>query len=169
MKKEAKRRNARKKLKYFSLPEEETNGPWSPETFQEVWGLLTQHEMILLKGLCRDDKKEVFQTAKWFCEDMEELISTSQSYEEEGEEEDEEDADEEFSLPVALLSVEGHKALIYCPTLPVDHPNSFRLRTSVGQKNVWSMRPKPLRDDSGQIIKSRKEMMELLMEEEMEE
>jgi hypothetical protein len=162
LKKEAKRRTARKQLKFYSFSQEETDGPWSPETFEQVWSLLTQHEMIMLKGVSRNDRKEVYQTALSFCEEMEELIAaTSQSYEE--------DVEEQLSLPVALLSVEGHKALIYCPTLPVDHPDKFRLRTSVGQKNVWTMRPKPLRDNSGQVIKSRKEMVEMMMEEMAEE
>lgn len=161
IKKEAKRRAARRKLQYFSFSDEESYGPWSPETFQESWSLLTQYEMIQLKGICRDDKKQVYTTAKLFCEAMEELIATSQSYDDEDGDETSESEEPEFILPVALLSVKGHTALIYCPTLPVAHPDKFQLRTSVGQKNIWSARPKPLRDNSGQIIKSRKEVMEM--------
>mmetsp|Transcript_31266 Transcript_31266/g.52124 ORF Transcript_31266/g.52124 Transcript_31266/m.52124 type:complete len:252 (+) Transcript_31266:258-1013(+) len=148
IKKEASRRKARKQLPFFSFPLEETNGAWSTDTYQAVWNLLVNHEIVQLKGICREERKHVWQTAKQFCEQMEDLISAS-------DDEDDEEEEEEIgsSLPVALLSTSGHSALIYCPTLPVDHPDKLRLRTSVGQKNVWKARPKPLRDNAGKIIK----------------
>jgi hypothetical protein len=149
LKKEAKRRSARKTMPLYFFPEEEMEGPWSPETFQDVWNLLVQHEMITLKGICRNDRKLVYQTAQWFCEEMEELISSASSREDD---DDNSKDDDDMSLPVTVLSYQGHSALIYCPTLPLDHPDKFLLRTSVGQKNVYTARPKPLRDNRGQII-----------------
>jgi hypothetical protein len=150
IKKEAKRRQARRAMPYFSLSDEESDGPWSDETVQAIWKQLTETEMMEIKGICREDKRDVFQTGKWFCEELEELIAPSGSDEvEEGEDQEEGG----IHLPVALISTKGHTALIYCPTLPLDHPDKFILRTSVGQKNVWKRRPKPLRDISGQIIK----------------
>lgn len=159
LKKEAKRRTARKEMPLYFLEHDEMNGPWSPETFQDVWTLLVEHEMVTLKGICRDDRKAVYETAQMFCAALEEMISASQGGDDG---DDEEDENESVFLPVAVLSYQGHSALIYCPTLPNDHPNKFLLRTSVGQKNVWSPRPRPLRDDRGQITKSRKEMMEMM-------
>mmetsp|Transcript_11579 Transcript_11579/g.26850 ORF Transcript_11579/g.26850 Transcript_11579/m.26850 type:complete len:227 (+) Transcript_11579:124-804(+) len=153
IKKEAKRRHARREMPYFSFSDEETDGPWSDETISAIWKQLTETEMMELKGICREDKRDVFQTAKWFCEELEELISPSSSDEDEkGNEEDQAGV----YLPVALISTKGHTALIYCPTLPTDHPDKLILRTSVGQKNVWKARPKPLRDNSGQIIREPK-------------
>ncbi|OEU17286.1 hypothetical protein FRACYDRAFT_184503 [Fragilariopsis cylindrus CCMP1102] len=132
IKKEAKQRKSRKQLPYFSLSEEEMNGEWSDETFSTVWKQLTETEMMEIKGVCRTDRRAVFRQAKLFCEELEDMIS---------------------SLPVALISTKGHTALIFCPTLPQEHPDKFILRTSVGQKNVWRSRPKALRDNRGQIIK----------------
>jgi len=155
IKKEAKRRRARRQIPYFSFPDEETEGPWSDETIQAIWKQLTETEMVELKGICRQDIRDVYQTAFLFCEELEELISPSGSDEdEEGDRDDQED--QGIHLPVALISTKGHTALIYCPTLPADHPEKLVLRTSVGQKNVWRSRPKPLRDNSGQIIKEPK-------------
>jgi hypothetical protein len=152
IKKEAKRRQARRDMPSFSFSAEESDGPWSDETVQAIWKQLTETEMMELKGICREDRREVFQTGKSFCEELEELIAPSGSDEvEEGDREDQEDGG--VHLPVALISTKGHSALIYCPTLPTDHPDKFILRTSVGQKNVWKSRPKPLRDISGQIVK----------------
>lgn len=150
IKKEAKKRSARRQMPYFSFSDDETNGPWSDETMMAVWKQLTENEMIELKGICRDSRRDVFQTAKLFCEELEELIAPVGS-----DEEGEEDEDSIY-LPVALISTKGHSALIYCPTLPVDHPDKFVLRTSVGQKNVWKARPKAPRDGRGQIIKDAK-------------
>lgn len=151
IKKEAKKRRARRQMPYISFSDDEANGPWSDETMMAVWKQLTESEMVELKGICRQDLRDVFQTAKWFCEDLEELIAPAGSNAE-----DEEDGDGDIYLPVALISTKGHTALIYCPTLPVDHPEKFILRTSVGQKNVWKARPKAPRDGSGQIIKDAK-------------
>jgi hypothetical protein len=157
IKKEAKKRKARRQMTYFSLPDEETNGPWSGETIRAIWEQLTKSEMMELKGICRESKRDVYQTALWFCEDLEELIAPS-SASEEDEDGDDEEEDEEGGtyLPVRLIAVNGHTALIYCPTLPTDHPDKFNLRTSVGQKNVYTARPKAPRDIRGQIIREPK-------------
>mmetsp|Transcript_3907 Transcript_3907/g.9310 ORF Transcript_3907/g.9310 Transcript_3907/m.9310 type:complete len:222 (-) Transcript_3907:195-860(-) len=144
IKKEAKKRKAGRQMPYFSFSDEEMNGPWSDETMMAIWKQLTESEMMELKGICRESLRDVFQTAGWFCEELEELIAPAAS--------DSEDEEDETFLPVALISTKGHTALIYCPTLPVDHPEKLVLRTSVGQKNVWKARPKPLRDIRGQII-----------------
>ena len=148
IKKEAKSRKSRREMPYFSLSDEESDGPWSDETFQAIWKQLTETEIMEVKGICREDRRQVFQTAKLFCEELEDLISPSS-----GSDDDDDDQEEEgMSLPVALISAKGHTALIYCPTLPLDHDGKLILRTSVGQKNVWKARPKKPRDNRGQII-----------------
>ena len=147
IKKEAKSRKSRRQMPYFTFSDEESDGPWSDETVQAIWKQLTETEMMELKGICREDRRDVFQTAKLFCEELEDLISPSSGSD---------DDEEGMSLPVALISAKGHSALIYCPTLPIDHSDKLILRTSVGQKNVWKARPKKLRDNRGQIIKEPK-------------
>mmetsp|Transcript_7903 Transcript_7903/g.16974 ORF Transcript_7903/g.16974 Transcript_7903/m.16974 type:complete len:236 (-) Transcript_7903:214-921(-) len=155
IKKEAKKKKARKQMPYFSFSDEETNGPWSDETITAIFKQLAESEMMELRGICRESRRDVFQTAKWFCEDLEDIICPSSDSEDEEEGlEDQEDGG--MHLPVALVSTKGHTALIYCPTLPVDHPNKLILRTSVGQKNLWRSRPKAPRDIRGQIIKESK-------------
>ncbi|KAG7368386.1 hypothetical protein IV203_031129 [Nitzschia inconspicua] len=160
LKKEAKRRIARKKMPLYFFPNEETDGPWSLGTFEEVWSLLVEHEMITLRGICRKDRKSVYQTALLFCGELEDMISASQAGADNDEGNDDDDESNTVTLPVAVLSYQGHSALIYCPTLPTDHPDKFLLRTSVGQKNVWTAREKPLRDDRGQIIKEPRQVMD---------
>merc|ERR1712166_1021294 len=106
-----------------------------------------------IKGICRADRRQVFQTAKLFCEELEGLISPSLGNNEENDGDEEGGNEGAVCLPVALISSKGHTALIYCPTLPVDHPDKLILRTSVGQKNVWTARLKSPRDNRGQIIR----------------
>lgn len=197
LKKEARRREARKTLATFVLPPppalpsrvgdgdgNDGSGPqplllFSDDTFQDLWSALSEHELVLVKGVTPGQRKAVYPTAVRLCEEMEERLVEAEVDEEENDDEEEIDAEEEevddtddpdeadddeydgdspsyFSLPVlpvALLSTKGHTALIYCPTLPLDHPNKFVLRTSVGQKNVWSARIKAPRDHRGQIVK----------------
>merc|ERR1712176_36768 len=112
--------------------------------------------MMEVKGNCRNDRRYVFQTAKWFCEELEDLISPPPSGGNEGED-DSGNQGGGPALPVALISTKGHTSLIYCPALPLDHQDKFLLRTSVGQKNIWKARPKPLRDNRGQIIREKPE------------
>jgi hypothetical protein len=184
LKKEARRREARGTLTTWGLPPEESYGPFSDRTLLDLRATLLAegNELVLVRGVARGRRKDVFSTAAWLCEEMEELmtVTTVDGDGEDGDdavaaaddedddevedgdnEEDDDDVDDDddddvegaIVLPVALLSTRGHTALIYCPTLPVDHPDKFVLRTSVGQKNVWRARVKAPRDHRGQIIK----------------
>lgn len=132
LKKEASKRQARKSLVTFSLSLEESEGPFSTETLSEVWNLLAQNELVLVRGISKEHKKRIFDTAERLCAELETI-------------------QDEF--PVTLLSMKGHTALIFSPALSTDHPSHVPLRTSVGQKNTWRARPKPVRDNRGQIIK----------------
>lgn len=132
LKKEAAKRLARKDMPTFSLLSEESNGSFSYETLQKVWSILSENELILVRGISKDEKKWVYSTAERLCAELETI---------------------QADLPVTLLSTKGHTATIFCPTLPNDHPLHIPLRTSVGQKNTWRARTKPPRDYRGQIIK----------------
>lgn len=137
LKKEASKRLARKELEDFVLSQEESFGPFSTETITNLWNALSENELVQVRGIAREERKLVFGIAERICAELELL---------------------QEELPVSLLSTKGHTALLYSPTLPTDHNNHVTLRTSVGQKNTWRPRPKPLRDSRGQVIKKRSEM-----------
>jgi hypothetical protein len=132
LKAEASRRQAWKQLATFYIPPEESDGPFSVDTLQELWNDLSKNELVLVRGISKGNKKYVYQTAERICAELETLQS---------------------ELPVALLSTKGHTAVVFCPSLPIDDPLHVQLRTSVGQKNTWRARVKPPRDERGQIIK----------------
>lgn len=138
LKKEANKRLARKKLPFFKMPEDESFGSFSDETLTEIWGMLQEHELILIRGIAIPEKKIVFQLATRLCLELEW--------------EQERKINDLAVLPVALLSTKGHSAIVYSPTLDLAHPNKFPLRTSVGQKNTWTERIKAPRDHRGQIV-----------------
>ena len=120
------------------MPEEQTLGPFSADTINEIWKLLQTHELIQIRGVAKGDKRSVFTVASRLCLELEMLQPAS---------------DDGVTLPVALLQTKGHVATIYSPTLDLEDPNHFPLRTSVGQKNTWTAREKAPRDHRGQIIR----------------
>lgn len=132
LKKEASKRQARNELATFSLSPDESDGVLSATKLQELWSTLSENEMILVRGISKDDKKWVYKTAERICASLETIQS---------------------EFPVTLLSTRGHTAILYCPSLPLDHPLHIPLRTSVGQKNKWRARAKPARDNRGQVIR----------------
>jgi hypothetical protein len=132
LKAEASRRQAWKEIATFSIPPEETDGPFSVATLQSLWSDLSQNELVLVRGLSKSDKKFVWGTAERICAELETVQS---------------------DLPVSLISTKGHTAVIFCPSLPLEDPLHVPLRTSVGQKNTWRARVKPPRDERGQVIK----------------
>ncbi len=132
LKKEANKRQARNELAAFSLPSEETEGPFSDKTLQALWSVVSDNELVVVRGISSQEKKWVYGIAERLCADLETIQS---------------------DLPVTLLSTKGHAAVIFCPSLPFEHPLHVPLRTSVGQKNKWRPRTKRPRDNRGQIIK----------------
>ena len=129
--KESKKRLARKELPSLSLPDSENLGPFSGETLETLVDLLQQNELIQVRGVARDQPKEVFGTIQSLVNFLE---LQSQNL-------------------VAMISYKGHSTILYSP-----NPNltdSIELRTSVGQKNTWTRRIKAPRDHRGQIIKEK--------------
>lgn len=131
LKKEASKRQARKELATFTIPEDETSGPFSDETLRELWHMVAGNELVLVRGISKRQQKYVFSTAGRLCAELEVM---------------------QKELPVTLLSTKGYTAILFSPSLPDDHPLHVPLYTSVGQKNTWRARPKPPRDNRGQII-----------------
>jgi hypothetical protein len=146
VRKEASKRQARKKLTYFSLPAEDTHGNFADETLEEIWKLLNENEIVQIRGISRDAKKMTFSVATRLCLELEWHVEKYADL----------DCDSVL-LPVALLSIKGHSVIIYSPTLDLDDPKKIPLRTSVGQKNTWTARIKAPRDNRGQIIQEKRE------------
>mmetsp|Transcript_3584 Transcript_3584/g.9496 ORF Transcript_3584/g.9496 Transcript_3584/m.9496 type:complete len:245 (-) Transcript_3584:265-999(-) len=142
LKKIATKRNNQRKLQRFFLPAEETAGPFSPQTFADLMALLDDNELVEVRGISKESKSNAFSTAERLVAEL------KMEYE---------------ALPsapdgekiIALLSPKGHSVVLYAE-MADDHPDAASrkivLRTSVGQKNVWVQRPKPERDNRGQII-----------------
>jgi len=143
LKKEAAKRQARKKLSSFALPANDQLGSYSDETLESIWKLLQEHELVQIKGFASDSKERrlTYDLAMKLCLQLEW--------------EQERQINDDITLPVAMLSYKGHSAIIYSPTLDNDHPKKIILRTSVGQKNTWKARIKAPRDNRGQIIQEK--------------
>ena len=128
---------------------------WAPQTISQIWDLLSKHELVQIRGICRSDghTKQVFSEATRLCLELEyhqELNNINNSNSNSNSNNSNGDG---MVFPVALLSTKGHSAILYSPTLPLDDPHKFLLRTSVGQKNTWKAKVKAPRDHRGQIIK----------------
>lgn len=143
LKKAASKRQARKQLVSFSLPAEETSGPFSQETLEQIGSLLNVNELVLVRGISKNQIKSVFGTAERLGAEVEMTLPSLPC----------EEGERTFVPTVALLSTKGHTALFYSPLLPLDHPLHVPIRTSVGQKNTWTARDKAPRDNRGQIIR----------------
>ena len=143
LRKEASKRQARKKLATLHIPGEETYGPFSEGTMETIWGLLREHELLQVRGISKEERRHVFGLAERLCLELEMTQTTAK--------------EDDVILPVALLSTKGHAAVIYSPTLDLNDPKKFPLRTSVGQKNTWTARVKAPRDHRGQIIREPKQ------------
>jgi hypothetical protein len=142
--KEAKKRKARNELTRFNMPpdygddEPETmeNPLFSKETIDQLAQLLKENELVEVRAVSIDAIKQVFDTLNLLCF---ELSSDMQNQ-------------------VALVYYKGHSGVLYSPMdYDVDETNSnpsrIKLRTSVGQKNVWTKRVKAPRDARGRIVK----------------
>jgi hypothetical protein len=128
---EASKRQARKELSAFSLPEVETRGPFSKETIAALMQLLNENELVEVRGVSKGKIKQVFATLSRLCMELE--IETQKN--------------------VSLVQPKGFSGVLYSPTDEESHPSRIQLRTSVGQKNVWTKRSKAARDERGHIVK----------------
>jgi hypothetical protein len=128
---EASKRQARKEMSTFHLPEPETRGPFSKETIVALMQLLNEHELVEVKGVSKNKVKQVFTTLTRLSMELE----------------------IEMQKNVCLVRPKGFSGVLYSPVDDESHPNRIKLRTSVGQKNVWTKRTKAPRDERGQIVK----------------
>lgn len=128
LRKEANRRSARNQLPWIVLDADESMGPWSDSTIKEILNQLAQHELVQVRGLCRDDRRYVKSTA--------ERLSAELSV--------------QAGDLVSLVDHAGHAAVLYQPSALVARPISLH---TTGKENHWQRRAKAPRDRRGQIIK----------------
>lgn len=133
LRKEALKRESRKKLPKFFLPPEETMEV-TTETIDAISNLFDASELIEVRGVSRDTKKLVFDTAHG-------LAST---------------VEDEMEKPVVVVDIKGFAVKLFCPWDDEQGGGNnagkrIQLRTSY-KPGQWTRKAKPIRDNRGQII-----------------
>lgn len=128
LRKEARQRESSKKLpKHFLSPEESMEV--TPETIDTISKLFETNELIEVRGVSRDKKKQIFDTAYGLAATLE-------------------DAAEK---PVVVVDIKGFAAKLYCPWDSDEKGGRIQLRSNY-RPGQWTRKPKALRDNRGQVI-----------------
>ena len=130
LRKEVAKRRARRKLTQFKLPQEESHGEFTEETLAAICGLLAENELVEVRGISRDRKREVFATT----EELGMALSEQGKF-------------------VSLVETKGFAATFYCPGEDDVVVGKKIVRRTSYKENQWAKKPKPKRDNRGQIIK----------------
>lgn len=131
LRKEANKRDRVKKLPKHFLPEEESMG-LSQQSIDEISALFEKSELIEVRGVSKGQKKGLFDIANAMAEHLE----------------------EEIGKPVVIVDIKGFAVKMYCPWLDgenVDTSKRIKLFTSY-RPGQWSRKPKPIRNERGQIV-----------------
>lgn len=137
LRKEAAKRRARKKLTQFKLPEEECYGEFTEDSLTAICGLLARNELVEVRGISRDRKREVFATT----EELGMALSLKGRF-------------------VSLVETKGYAATFYCPGDDDEVVGKKIVRRTSFKEGQWTKKPKPKRDNRGQIIKGEYEHFE---------
>ena len=129
LRKEAAKRRARRELAHFKLPASETFGEFTEETLTAVCNLLAKNELVEVRGISRDKKREVFATT----EELGLALSEQGNF-------------------VTVVEQKGFASTFYCPGDDEVVGKKIIRRTSF-KEGQWTKKPKPKRDNKGQIIK----------------
>jgi hypothetical protein len=129
LRKEVAKRRARRKLAHFKLPASETFGEFTEETLTAVCNLLAKNELVEVRGISRDKKREVFATT----EELGLALSEQGKF-------------------VTVVEQKGFASTFYCPG-DDDVVGKKIIRRTSFKEGQWTKKPKPKRDNRGQIIK----------------
>ncbi|KAL7464901.1 hypothetical protein ACHAXS_005232 [Conticribra weissflogii] len=130
LRKEAAKRERRKALPKFFVPIEESAGDCSEETMEGILELFGISELIEVRGVSKDEKKRVYEVAH-------ELAAT---------------LEDEMGKPVVIVDIKGFAVKMYSPWFE-DEGDSSRIQLySSYRPNQWTRKPKPIRDERGQIV-----------------
>jgi RNA-binding protein YhbY len=133
LRKEASRRIANKRMPIIFLSDSETDAKFTDDGLAAITEAFQNDELVQVRGLSRNNKKRTRAIA----ESLTQELSLS------------------MNKDVNLVECRGHAAVYYCPFADDENETSskrIKLFTSVGKKNQWTKKPKPVRDNRGQII-----------------
>mmetsp|Transcript_13465 Transcript_13465/g.29243 ORF Transcript_13465/g.29243 Transcript_13465/m.29243 type:complete len:218 (-) Transcript_13465:198-851(-) len=128
LRKEANQREANKKLPKHFLPAEESKEV-SQETVDEISKLFESSELIEVRGVSRDQKKQVFDTGYGLAATLEDV----------------------FEKPVVVVDIKGFAVKLYCPWDDEEQVGRIQLRTNY-RPGQWKRKAKAIRDNRGQVI-----------------
>lgn len=128
LRKEATKREARKTLTKFFLPDDEST-EISTQTAAEISSLFETSELIEVRGVSKGKKPNVFETVHGLAAALE----------------------DEIEKPVVVVDIKGFAVKLFCPWEDSDRSGWIQLRTSY-KPGQWTRKAKPIRDDRGQII-----------------
>ncbi|KAL3808544.1 hypothetical protein ACHAXA_002711 [Cyclostephanos tholiformis] len=133
LRKEANKRESNKRLPKFNLPPQET-ADVSPETLSEISNLFDKSELIEVRGMSKDSKRKVFDTAHGLAGTLEDA----------------------FEKPVVVVDIKGYAVKLYCPwdnddEHGVKRGGRIQLRSNY-RPGQWTRKAKSIRDNRGQII-----------------
>ena len=127
LRKEVSKRRARKKLTQYKMPEAECHGNFSDGTLDAISELLAMNELVVVRGISRDKKRNVFATT----EKLGMVLSGKGKF-------------------VTTIEIKGFSSTFYRPG-DDDIENKIIRRTNY-KEGQWKKKPKPKRDNRGQII-----------------
>ena len=133
LRKEAAKRDSRKKLPKFFLPPEESavseDSPPSPETVGGIMSLLEDDELIEVRGVSKDSKKRAFDA----CQTLAEMVEVA------------------LDKPVVVVEQKGFAVRLYSPFDEEGQEGRIELRSSY-EPGRWRRKAKAVRDARGQIV-----------------
>jgi len=130
LRKEIGKRSNTKRLPVVFVPNEQTDGEFTMETLEDMEKVFSDNELVQVRGLSKSNLKAVKQVVDILSIQMEDLL-------------------QRMVIPV---QVKGFSAIFYSPFDDDSRPDRIQLRTSY-QPNQWRPKPKPVRDERGQILK----------------
>lgn len=131
LRKEANKRDRVKKLQKYFLPDEESL-ELSQQSVDGISNLFEKSELIEVRGVSKDEKKGVYDTAYSMAEMLE----------------------EEIGKPVVVVEIKGFAAKLYCPWLDGEGDASKRIKLFTSYKpGQWTRKPKPIRNEFGQVVR----------------
>ena len=133
LRKEAAKRDSRKKLPKFFLPPEESavseSSPPSPDSMGGIIRLLEDDELIEVRGVSKDSKKRAFDA----CRALAEMVEVA------------------LDKPVVVVEQKGFAVRLYSPFDEEEREGRIELRSSY-EPGWWKRKAKAVRDARGQIV-----------------
>ena len=137
LRKEVKKRKAKKSLKRLSLTAEEGQGAFATETLERIAeALQAETELLEIRAISKNQRKNVKAVSELLAIQVERHMDTDESFK-----------------PVFVLDINGFSAIFYSPFLKDSDMYEKRIVLRSGyENNKWTRKPKAVRDIRGQIM-----------------